>query len=140
MTQQPEIEGFRRYIEEALQYAGGTHTFEDVRAAVADGRMQLWPGVHSVVITEIITYPQYKALNFFLAGGERNSLAEFEAMEPLINAWGHAQGCRVACFTGRRGWERTFLSRTGWRSSLVVLEKSLDGEEGRRHTGRHSAA
>src|SRR4051812_25573300 len=121
----PEIEGVRRYIEDALQYAGGTHTFEDVRAAVADGRMQLWLGKNSVVVTEIIAYPQYRALNYFLAGGERNSLAEFEAMEPLINAWGTEKGCKVACFTGRKGWSRTFLSRAGWRESLVVLEKSL---------------
>lgn len=117
------IENYRRQIEAALEYAGGTHTFEDVAAAVDAGAMQLWTGPNSVVVTEILQFPRYKALNFFLAGG---NMAELEAMHGGIIEWAREQGCERALFTGRKGWERTFLTRTGWTNSeLVVLEKVL---------------
>lgn len=118
-----DLEAHRGQIEAALGYAGGTHTFEDIRAAVEAGDLQYWPGVRSVIITEIIQYPQKRALNFFLAGGD---LAELEAMYPLIEEWGKTRGCVVAVMTGRRGWERSFLTRKeGWKPTLVVLEKEL---------------
>jgi hypothetical protein len=119
------LEPFRSQIEAALVFAGGTHTFEDVCALVASNKLQFWPGEQSAVVTEILQYPQLQALNFFLAGG---NLTEIEAMTPIILQWGKAQGCTLATFTGRRGWSRTFLTRTGWKKSeLEVLEKSLDG-------------
>jgi len=124
MDSEVSIEKYRRQIEAALEYAGGTHTFEDVAEAVADGRMQFWPGKESVIITEIATYPQRpKVLHFFLAGG---SMQEMEAMEPVICEWGRSIGCTHAEFTGRRGWERTFLARHRWKNSgLVVLSREL---------------
>lgn len=118
-----DISAFSSYIEDALVYANGSHTFEDVRAAVAAGRMQFWPGVKSVIITEILENPRYKALNLFLAGG---NLAELERMTPLVLDWGRDQGCSRAMFLGRSGWERTFLTRTGWtKTPMVVLEIPL---------------
>ena len=132
MNQASDISVYRRYIEDALQYAGGSHSYEDVVAAVAENRMQLWPGPNSVIVTEIHDVPRYRAINFFLAGGERNSLAELEKMVPVILDWARAQGCTKALFTGRPGWERTFVTRMGWKRpavETVVLEKSLDGQE-----------
>lgn len=123
-----DISVYKRYIEGALEYASGTHTFEDVADAVAAGQLQFWPGPNSVVITEILDHPRSRALNFFLAGG---NLAELEAMYPRIEAWGREQGCDIAVFTGRPGWERTFLVRDGWKRTLAVFEKPLNGEEGR---------
>lgn len=124
-----DISAYRGYIEAALEYADGTHTFEDVAAAVEAGRMHFWPGPTSAVITEIIESPRQRMLNIFLAGG---NLAEIEAMAPGILAWGRDHGCTKAVFTGRPGWERTFLTRTGWApAKLVVFEKQLGGEERR---------
>lgn len=120
-----DLEAHRSQIEGALGYAGGTHTFEDIRAAVEAGSLQYWPGVRSAIITEIIEYPRSRALNFFLAGGD---LAELEAMYPTIEQWGREQGCSIAVMSGRKGWERSFLTRTeGWEPTLVVLEKQLNG-------------
>lgn len=93
---------------------------------VGSGRLQFWPGRSSVIITEIIEYPRYKVLNFFLAGG--GSLAELQAMTPLIEEWGRLNGCKKATLVGRKGWERTFISRDGWRKTLSVFEKPLSGE------------
>lgn len=87
--------------------------------------MQYWPGVQSAVVTEIIEYPQFRTLHFFLAGGNR---AELEAMYPHIEAWGRSKGCSRATMLGRKGWERTFLTqKEGWSQTLVAYEKQLDG-------------
>lgn len=120
---QVDIAVYRRYIEAALKYAGGTHNFEDVTASVAEGRRQFWPGIRSAIITEVLEYPRNRTLNFFLAGGDA---AELEAMEPLILDWGRTQGCTTAAMIGRRGWERTWLTqRAGWKPTLAVFEKAL---------------
>lgn len=114
---------WRRYIEDALVYAGGTHTFEDVQAQVAAGTLQFWPGVSSAIVTEIVEFPRQRRLHFFLAGG---TLHELEAMLPLILAWGRERGCTTTTLVGRPGWERTFLKRLGWVQTLVVLEGPMD--------------
>lgn len=127
MTAPRDIDDYRASIEEALVYADHSHTFEDVRDMVHAGRLQFWPGAHSVIITEILDYPRYKALNYFLAGG--GSLAEMEAMTPGIEAWARSMGCDRAVMTGRLGWERTFITRDGWRQKpLAVYEKTLSVE------------
>ena len=120
-----DISAHKCYIEAALEYADGSHTFQDVSDAVAAGRMQFWPGPASAVITEILESPRQRSLNIFLAGG---NLAEIEVMAPTILDWGRRQGCTKAIFLGRPGWERTFLMRTGWApAKLVVFEKQLSG-------------
>lgn len=112
----------RPFLQKALDLGGNTHTLEDVRQGIAEGRLQYWPGVNSAIITEIIEYPQARALHFFLAGG---NLAEIEAMYPAVEAWGRDQGCTVASTSGRPGWERTFLKREGWKPRTVVMTKEL---------------
>lgn len=122
MAQPRDLEHFRSYIKAALEHSHGSHTFEDVVDAVAAGQLQFWPGKESVILTELIAYPQYKQLHFFVAGG---NLAELMAMVPLVEEWGKSQGCTRASLVGRKGWERTFLSRTGWGQALIVMEKQL---------------
>ena len=121
-----DIEDFRPQIDAALIYAGGTHLFEDVKGMVEREECQFWPGVDSCVITQIHFEPRRRILNIFLAGGD---LAEIEAMTPLILQWGYEQGCTVAAFTGRRGWERTFLTRTGWTPEMTMFAKELGAAE-----------
>lgn len=119
-----ELGAYRDYIERALKHADGSHTFDDVRDLVESGRLQFWPGPSSVVITEIIEYPRYKVLNFFLAGG---NLVELEAMYPKIEEWGRSVGCDRAALTGRKGWERSFLTqKEGWQPRLEVFEKKFN--------------
>ena len=119
---QPDIRGYEKQITSALEYAANTYTFEDVCKAVSEGRLQFWPGPNSVVITEIIEYPQYRTLNYFLAGG---NLAELAAMLPRIEAWGRMQNCTRAILIGRKGWERTFITQEGYAPELVVFGKTL---------------
>lgn len=85
--------------------------------------MQAWTRPGSIIITEVIEYPQEKQLYFFICGGD---LATVEAMTPEVYAWGKSLGCTVAVFAGRPGWQRTFLARQGWQvKPFIIMEKAL---------------
>jgi hypothetical protein len=65
-----EAARLRVHLEAALEYAGGTHTLDDVIEQVYAGHMQFWPGVRSAIVTQIVEHPRKKVLVFFLAGGD----------------------------------------------------------------------
>lgn len=115
-----DINGARPYLEAALSFTGGTHTYDDIMFGVEHGTFQFWPGINSAVLTEIIDYPRFRSLHFFLAGG---NAAELEAMIPLIEKWGAERGCKRATFTGRRGWRRSFVTQ---RAGYVPLEDHVE--------------
>ena len=111
----------RPWIEAALSYSGGTHTFEDVAQGIAEGRMQLWDAPDGCCVTEIVEYPRKRVLNGFLAGGE---MAQILDIIPSIEAWAKMQGCDGTELTGRRGWGRVFASH-GYRETAVTLRKDM---------------
>ncbi|MDQ6830254.1 MAG: hypothetical protein M3081_15465 [Gemmatimonadota bacterium] len=113
----------KRLLERALKYAGDTHTVADLEEAIALGTMQSWPGPHSLVITQVVTYPQLKELRVCLAAGR---MKEIEQITPIMLAWGRQRGCTRAVFAGRRGWLRAFPAKSGWtESTLIIMERSL---------------
>lgn len=115
------IDDCRAWIEAALAYSGGTHTFEDVADGIRSGRMQLWPAEDGCCVTEIVVYPRKKVLNGFLAGGD---MARIVDMIPDIEAWAAAQGCSGVELTGRRGWTRVFAPM-GFVEAATVLRKEI---------------
>lgn len=118
-----DISKSRRFIEDALKHGWQGHTFDDVQNNVNEGLMQIWARPNAAIVTQIFIFPQYKQLDVFLAGG---NLADLEAMCPEIEEWAKEQGCTKAVLIGRPGWQRTFLSRTGWRQEPVIyMEKTL---------------
>lgn len=119
-----DFERLAPYLGEALAYTGGSHTLQDVRRRVSDGSFQLWPAASSVIITELFVAPTgQKYVNFFLAGG---NLRELKLMHPIVCQWARTQGCTKATFAGRKGWERTFLTKEeGWKPQLVLYDKDL---------------
>lgn len=124
MTEVFDSTRFRPYIAAALRHAGDTHSVADVEAMIAAGRLQAWPGPASILVTELVAYPNRTDLHFFLAGGHRRELA---AMTPLVLAWGKQQGCAKATLVGRKGWLRMpFLAAEGFQQSpLVLMERDL---------------
>lgn len=117
------FERLGRHISAALEYAGNSHTLEDVRALVEQGSLQLWPGKDSVILTEILQTPRRRTLHFFVAGGD---LEEIRRSYLPILEWGKSVGCTHASLVGRKGWERTFLTREdGWTAPLIYMEKVL---------------
>lgn len=115
------IDANRKHIEDALEYSGGTHDFDDVRAGILSGKMQLWPGKRSAVVTEIVDYAKKRSLHVFLAGGDLEEL--LGGMDDAI-AWGRSQGCVAMTLSGRRGWEKV-LSGHGFHAMRIVMERSL---------------
>ena len=53
-----EIERCRPWIEAALEYSGGTHSFEDIVDGIQSSRMQLWPSPRGCIVTEIVIYQE----------------------------------------------------------------------------------
>jgi hypothetical protein len=122
MDQFEELNRCRQWVEDALEYSGGTHSFDDIAAGVLAKKFQLWPNHNSAVVTEIVVYPNTKNLHFFLAGG---NLDELKMMRPHIEAWGKSIGCTRVTLAGRKGWERTFLKDEGYEPQWFVLSKEL---------------
>lgn len=116
----PDI--LKKRLERALGVAGNTHTPEDVAQAVRDGRMQAWTEGESLVVTEVLQFPQANALNVFLAVG---NLDEVMTIQPRIEAFGREHGCKVLRMEGRKGW-RKVLPRFGWNEDhKVIYERAL---------------
>jgi hypothetical protein len=122
MNDLEQLERLRHHVEAALEYSGGTHHFDDVVEMVKQNKLQLWPAVNSVVLTEIIVYPRLKNLHYFLAGGDLDELAR---MRPMIESWGKSIGCTRVSLAGRRGWAKTFLKDEGYSPQWTVLAKAL---------------
>jgi hypothetical protein len=111
----------RGYIEDALEYAGGTHLIEDVEDAIERGEAWFWPGQNSALVTEFLEFPRLKACSYWLAGGD---LAELLAMTPEIEHWAKQHGCGRIIECGRPGWVRA-LKAHGYSPIYTVLGKAL---------------
>lgn len=116
------IEQCRPWIDDALEYSGGTHTFEDVYDRILDGKLQLWPAERGCAVTEIVVYPKKKVLHVFLAGGEMDQIID---MIDSAVAWSKTQGCTSMTISGRHGWKRV-LEKHGYKTVMTVLEKEFD--------------
>lgn len=117
----PSPQQIRDWINDALAYSGGTHTFDDVLAGIRSGRMQLWPAERGCAVTEIVIYPQKKVLHVFLAAGELDQILD---MQKSAAEWGRRQGCATMTLAGRLGWSKVMKSQ-GWDAKMVVMEKEL---------------
>lgn len=117
----PEPHKIQQWLEAALEYSGGTHTYDDVISGIVNGRMQLWPAERGCAVTEIVVYPRKKVLHVFLAGGEMDQILD------MINSaveWGKGQGCTGMTVAGRPGWARV-LGKYGYKPVMTVLEKEF---------------
>ncbi|KKM72398.1 hypothetical protein LCGC14_1420940 [marine sediment metagenome] len=117
-----DFERLAPQVARALDQAWG-YTLDDVRVAVESGKMQLWPGQKSAIITQVLERPQGRELYFFLAAGD---MEEVQRLYKIVIAWGQSKGCKHAAFVGRRGWSKSFLTREeGWKAKHVVYEREI---------------
>lgn len=91
------------WIADALEYAHGSHTLDDILELVKSGDAQFWPAKDAGLVTEIIDYPQRRTLRFWLAGGNLETL---RALEEQAIEWSKAWNCQACEIIGRRGWVR----------------------------------
>lgn len=116
-----EIDRCQKWIEAALERSGGTHLFSDVKGAIMQGTMQLWPAERGCVVTELVKYPRKKVLNLFLAGGD---LDQILSMSEDGEKWAKSEGCAAMVMTGRHGWKKSLSSRD-WTEAYVTFWKEL---------------
>ena len=120
------LEKWKDQINDALQYAEGTHTFDDVAAMIMNGRLVFIPMEDAFYVVEVVEYPRKKVLNIFLAGGElRTVLTSVKEIEHVAkNA-----GCSAVTLSGRRGWEK-YAKECGWRYSHTTLVCDVGAQNG----------
>lgn len=116
-----EFKRCKKWIEDALEYSGGTHEIEDVFRGILEGKMQLWPAPDGCLVTEIIVYPRKKVLHIFLAGGKLDQLTD---MHDDVIRWAKSYDCSALTLSGRKGWERALLGH-GWKPTFVTLSKEI---------------
>ena len=106
-------------LQAALDVAGNTHGLVDVLRGIADGTYQWWQGERSDIVTELLTYPAFRACSIWLVGGD---LGECLSIEPHIADWAKEQGCGRIQACGRLGWVRTL---PGYRSPAACVVRDL---------------
>ena len=111
----------KNWIEAALAYSGGTHSFQDIVDGVISGRMQLWAGDSGCAVTEISVYPKKKVLHVFLAAGDMSQIIDFQ--DSAIQ-FAKMNGCDSMTIAGRSGWKRV-LDKHDWNEQFVVLEREI---------------
>jgi len=115
----------RPWIEDALVYAGGTHTIEDIEEGIGNGNFQFWSGPKCAVVTAITDYPRQRVMNYFLIGGDLKELHDF--IEPRVTHWAfYEQNCDRVIGIGRKGFERVFADsgfRHGW--TFIVKDRPV---------------
>jgi hypothetical protein len=110
-------DAFRRRLARALRVGGSVYGPQDILKAVEEGRMQSWTKNESLVVTELMTFPQASALNVVLAVGE---LDDVMSLQQDIKEFGRAQGAKVMRMEGREGWGAV-LPEYGWNKVPHVI-------------------
>ena len=113
----------REQLEKALELAGSTHTLDDLSDRIDAGQAKAWTEGDSVLIAEVLAFPQHLVANFWIAAGDLETLRRIAR-----RAEKHYRelGCTRATFTGRRGWLRSpLVTEDGWRPILQTFQKEL---------------
>lgn len=108
----------------ALAHAGHTHEWPDVLARIRDGRAQYWESQdgRGCLVTELQTFPNLTAINYWLAAGELKSCL---SLVPGIEAWAMQNGVTRATGLGRPGFSKILgdigvtVIGVGYRKELV---------------------
>lgn len=114
-----EFERCADYIVAALEYAGHSHTLQDVWQAVTNKQAAFFPLEKSAIVVEIVDYPQRATCRIWLAGGDMEELIE---AEKNICIWARERGCDSMEIIGRKGWERQLRD---YKPTATVLVKDI---------------
>lgn len=115
-------EELRRRLKRALDIGRNTYSEKDIAQAVSEGRMQSWTENDSLVITEIIQYPQFKAMHVVLAVG---ALRDVMAMQDRIVSFAREHDCKFIRTEGRKGWDKIMPMFGAQKSNRVIYERAL---------------
>lgn len=105
-------------LQKALDYAGNTHSLEDVRRQLFDGDTFWFAAKEYAMVAEILDYPQRRIGRIWLATG---SLKAMRALTPYFTQWFENKGCTAVWIWGRPGWQRV-LSNGKMKGAILALE------------------
>ena len=108
---QNEWDRCSKWLQDALDAAGNLATLDQVKSLVDEGKARFWPGKECAFVTEIVQYPNKRALNIWLAGGD---LQEMLSFEPMVRAYAKDKGCDLLVIQGRPGWQKVFKKTPKW--------------------------
>ena len=112
-----------RRIEKALA-CDGTHTWDDVREMIIDGRAQIFWNQHGCWITTVATFPRKRVLNAWVVAGE---LPWVMQLQDEVERFALSQSCDEIVAPGCRfGWEK-ILPHHGWRERAMVWSHPVTG-------------
>lgn len=117
------------YMKGAADYTYGRFTVEDIKNGIHNNPQQLWIAyegeeVYGAVVTEIITYPQIKALVMHFTGGK--DLPKWKTpMLKLLQTFGKEHGCNIIESYGRAGWAKVFKD-DGFESRFMFYELPVE--------------
>lgn len=96
----------------------------DIARAVNADQMQLWqtPDRESVMLTELINYPQMRECRIISAAGE--NAQSWLPLWPTFEDWVRSHDCSIIKLEGRAGWKR-ILEPLGFEQTAIILEKAL---------------
>ena len=112
-------------IEMARKHSEGELETDDFLEPLTHGDMQLWIAtedskMHSVMVTQIVPYPQKKILRVIsIAGSDFKRLYEFNEM---VESFAVRTGCTGMELWGRKGWKKLLPD---WESNYIVYTKDL---------------
>ena len=113
-------------LAKVTQHSEGEMEPDDYLEPLTHGEMQLWVAVdksvvHTVMVTQIIPYPQKKVLRVIaIAGSEFKEL--HRRFNDMIESFAIQYGCSSMELWGRKGWKKLLPD---WNDSYTVFTKEL---------------
>jgi len=112
-----------RRIEKALAHGGDTHTWDDVRHGLIEGKFQIFWNDFGACITEIVDAPKKRYLNCFVVAGQ---LPEVMDLQKDVDTFALVHGCSYIMTSARMGWQKV-LPDYGWKATRMVFIKEVEG-------------
>ena len=113
-----EFDRLEHHIKRALKHQD-MYNLSDIKEKIHQGMFHIWGGKNSVMITEIVEFPQVKVLNLLFCGGDYK---ELEAMMPSFVQFAKHFGCKRIYGGGRKGWLRK-IKHLGFEQAYMVRKE-----------------
>ena len=113
-----EWERCKPFIEKAVKHQD-SYTIDDVEDKIRHGLFHLWPGKESAFVTEIIIFPQNKAMNLLFCGG---NYKEIEEILESIEIFAKNAGIKRLYGGGRKGWIRK-IKHLGFEQEYLIRKE-----------------
>jgi len=117
------------FVALAAEFTYGRFTTNDIRTGYKKGNQQLWLAhegeeVLGFSITEIIEYPQTRALVMHFTGGKDLPLWKTPMLKD-IQEFGSNNGCDIIESYGRVGWGKVF-KEDGYKARFTFYELPVE--------------